>query len=238
MSNKTVFYFRHAFNARNNIKIKKFMSMFPRKGAVGYAYYFMLIEVCASANVITECVHTVYTFHTSTLRGLWGTNTKGVQSILHKMVKSALISGKVVEEECILTIANMPNFLGSYGTKERKGKEIKGNKRKEKEKKGNNNNNKQLFVDVAVEKLKNSFTDSKAVSSNKMEEVIRFKDNVFEASEKFLLNLQDNYPSLNVRKEWDSFSRKNSSIPDAIKNPERYFIGILEGKQKELSNEM
>lgn len=111
--------------ARNDDKIKEFSRLLGRKGKEAYFYYFTLIEHCSSESDDNQIT---FKIHNETLRTLWESNAKGVQTLCELLANSALVMCKPCVNHVIFDIPNLPNYLGSYETKKRKGKE-----RKEKE---------------------------------------------------------------------------------------------------------
>jgi hypothetical protein len=152
MTDGTKDYFRHSFHALKDVELRAFMNQFGRNWREGYFYYFSLLEYCAS---IAEPSQIDFKIHIDDLRNLWGTNTKGVQSVCKVFANSALLVCKpctnfdqtlikhcanfdqTLRKHCanyvFFSIPNLPKYFGSYPLNERKG-----NKRKEKEIKLNN----------------------------------------------------------------------------------------------------
>lgn len=119
-------HFRHSVFARNDDKIKEFSRLLDRKGKEGYFYYFALIEHCSSES---EEGQTEFKIHNETLRSLWESNAKGVQTLCKLLANSALVVCKPCVNHVVFDIPNLPNYLGSYETKkEKKIKERKENK--------------------------------------------------------------------------------------------------------------
>lgn len=119
-------------NARNDHKLKTFMSSFGRNWREGYFYFFSLLELCGSAAQEGEKEHT---FHVNTLRELWGTSTKGVHDVCNKCASSALVMCNIGTTHVTFSLPNLLNYVGRYEksapNKENKIKEIKENKETE-----------------------------------------------------------------------------------------------------------
>lgn len=123
-------YFRHSINARNDDKIKEFGALLGRKSKENYFYFFTLIELCASQS---DEGQTEFKIHQNTLRTLWETNAKGVQTMCKLLTSCALVMCKPCANHVVFSVPNLPIYLGLYDTKkrkekERKGKEINNNK--------------------------------------------------------------------------------------------------------------
>lgn len=121
-------YFRHSVNARNDDKLKEFSRLLGRKAKESYFYYFTLLELCASD---FEDGKTEFKVHQMTLRTLWETNAKGVQTMCELLAKSALLMCEPCETYVLFTIPKLSEYLGSYETNKIKEKKRKINKIKE-----------------------------------------------------------------------------------------------------------
>ena len=115
-------YFRHSVNARNDDKIREFSRLLERKSKEAYFYFFTLIELCASESTEGQ---TEFKIHNNTLRTLWETNAKGVQSLCKSLATSALVMCKPCANHVVFSIPNLPIYLGLYDVKKRKEKERK-----------------------------------------------------------------------------------------------------------------
>jgi spore cortex formation protein SpoVR/YcgB (stage V sporulation) len=119
-------HFRHSVNARNDDKIKELGRLLGRKSKEAYFHYFALIELCSSES---DEGQTEFKIHNNTLRTLWESNAKGVQTMCELLAKSALVVCKPCVNHVVFEIPNLPNYLGSYETnKIKKIKEKKENK--------------------------------------------------------------------------------------------------------------
>jgi uncharacterized phage protein (TIGR02220 family) len=123
-------YFRHSVFTRNDDKIREFSRLLGRKSKEAYFYFFTLIEHCAAESSDGQ---TEFKVHHDTLRALWETNTRGVQTVCKLLTSSALLVCKQCANHVILDIPKLPFYLGMYEQKKRKEKENKGNKNKESE---------------------------------------------------------------------------------------------------------
>lgn len=118
-------YFRHSVNTRNDPKMKVFQNLLGRKAKEAYHYYFKLIELCAGEAVEGQ---TEFTFHENTLRVTWETNAKGVQELCTHLTLSALCVCTHHASHVVCDLVNLPKYLGSYDTKEKKEKKGKESK--------------------------------------------------------------------------------------------------------------
>lgn len=115
-------YFRHSFNAHNNIKIRQIID---DMGMEGYGYYFSLIEIYGNA-FLDKNEDGFVEIHQSIFRGVWRKSNKSCEKVITKFQQSSIILCTKVHDSYRLSI---PNFLKYYGPYEK----LKG-KRKEKEK--------------------------------------------------------------------------------------------------------
>lgn len=115
-------YFRHSVNARNDDKLKDFSHQLGRKSKEAYFYFFTLLELCASES---DEGQTEFKIHNATLRTLWESNAKGVQSLCKVLANSTLLMCKPYANHVVFSIPNLPTYLGLYDVKKRKEKERK-----------------------------------------------------------------------------------------------------------------
>lgn len=115
-------------NARNDHKLKTFMSLFGRNWREGYFYFFSLLEICGSDAQEGKKEHT---FHINTLRELWGTSTKGAHDVCNKCASSALVMCNISASHVTFSLPNLLNYVGKYETNA-PNKEIKEIKEKKK----------------------------------------------------------------------------------------------------------
>lgn len=115
-------YFRHDVSARLDDKLAEFSRLLGRKGKEAYFYYFTLIEYCANES---DDGQIEFRIHNETLRGLWESNAKGVQSLCKLLTSSALVVCKPCANHVVFHLPNLPKYLGSYDAKKRKEKERK-----------------------------------------------------------------------------------------------------------------
>lgn len=148
-------YFRHSFNAHNDIKLRVLRDEI---GVGFYFYYFSLLELCG--NEAADEKRDSFIFHDSIIRSLWGVNLKKSERVARVMDAVGLLLFKKGDKTFQFTIPNLSKYMGKYTTKlpsntpnKRKGKEIK-----EKERKENTGNDftlsfdsvSQMFHDICV----------------------------------------------------------------------------------------
>lgn len=115
-------------NARNDHKLRTFMSSFGRNWRDGYFYFFTLLELCGND---ARDGKTDHTFHINTLRELWGTSTKGVQEVCKLCTESALVMCNIRTSHVTFSLPNLLNYTGQYDRKpSNKPNEIKSNESK------------------------------------------------------------------------------------------------------------
>ena len=117
-------YFRHSVDMRNDPKIKVFQNLLGRKSKEAYHYYLILLELCSWQS---DDGQTEFIFHENTLRVAWETNAKGVHEVCANLTLSALCVCTHRASHVVCTMVKLPNYLGSYSTKESKVKERKVN---------------------------------------------------------------------------------------------------------------
>jgi uncharacterized phage protein (TIGR02220 family) len=122
-------YFRHSMNARNDHKLKTFMSLFGRNWREGYFYFFSLLELCGNEAQDGKEEHT---FHINTLRELWGTSTKGAHDVCNKCASCALVVCNIGTNHVTFSLPNLLNYVGKYD-RNAPNKEIKEIKEKKSE---------------------------------------------------------------------------------------------------------
>lgn len=113
-------YFRHSVSTKDDEKIQELSRLLGRKSKESYFYFFTLLELCASQ---AEEGQTEFRIHQNTLRTLWESNTRGVQTMCKLLANSALLVCKPCVNHVTFHLPNLPLYLGSYDTK--KGKESK-----------------------------------------------------------------------------------------------------------------
>jgi translation elongation factor EF-G len=104
--------------------MKVFQNLLGRKSKEAYHFYFKLIELCSSESSEGQ---TEFTFHENTLRVLWETNAQGVREVCSHLTLSALCVCTHHASHVNALFVNLPKYLGSYSTKEKKEKEKKVN---------------------------------------------------------------------------------------------------------------
>lgn len=99
------------------------MDLLGRKKKEAYHYWFSLLELCASES---DEGQTEFTFHSKTIRDLWLVSEPGLHEVCTAMTLSLLGECTVVASQVKCCIVNLPEYLGSYSTKEiKERKEIK-----------------------------------------------------------------------------------------------------------------
>ena len=137
MARGTKNYFRHSFNAFDDEKIQKAISLL---GFEGYAYYFIILELCAK-----QCENefkSSITFHKQTVRTVLRKQNKSCDKVLTLLQQSGLFVVTFSESFYEFNIPNLAKYMGRYESKmslnapnKRKENKIKENKIKEKENK-------------------------------------------------------------------------------------------------------
>lgn len=103
-------HFRHSVTARNDEKLKEFSRLLGRKSKEAYFYFFTLLELCASES---DEGQVEFKIHNETLRTLWESNVKGVQSVCKVLAKSTLLMCEPYANHVVFKIPNLPKYLGS-----------------------------------------------------------------------------------------------------------------------------
>lgn len=117
-------YFRHSVSTSDDPKMRVFANLLERRSKEAYYYYFKLLELCASESIDGQ---TEFTFHETTLRAKWETNTKGVRDMCELLTLSTLVMCESHASHVVCHIPNLPKYLGLYDAKESKEKKRKVN---------------------------------------------------------------------------------------------------------------
>lgn len=115
-------YFRHSVDMRNDPKMIVFCELLGRKKKEAYNYYCKLLELCAYQ---ADDGQTDFIFHEKTVRELWEVTAQGLYEVCTAITRSALAECILSASHVTCRIENLPKYLGSYSTKERKEKEKK-----------------------------------------------------------------------------------------------------------------
>lgn len=118
-------YFRHSISVKQDPKMVVFKDLLGRKKKEAYHYYFGLLELCASES---DDDQTEFKFHEKTMREVWEVTTQGLHEVCTAITLSSLAECIMNASHVMCRIENLPKYLGSYSTKERKEKERKVNK--------------------------------------------------------------------------------------------------------------
>lgn len=142
-------YFRHVINAHKDEKIQ---GLIEDLGMQGYAYYFILLEICAS--MCDSSDQTTFRLHPRLLVSGWRTHRHYIPTVLSVMSHWALIGYSVDTQWIVVDIPNIRKYLGLYSL----------NKRKENKRKENKINeikiNKEKEENTGKEKEKTAASDS------------------------------------------------------------------------------
>lgn len=131
-------YFRHYSSASEDDKIQ---SIIDSMGFEGYAYYFILVEMCARK--CSDNYHNPITFHLQSFRNVWRKQSKSCVKVLKELSKSGLFLVTFRENFVDVDIPNLSKYMGKYESKSdpNPSKESKGKESKEKKKKTTKNSN-------------------------------------------------------------------------------------------------
>ncbi len=147
-------YFRHSTSAFDDPKIQELVNQY---GLKGYAYYFILLELCARQceNEFREEI----TFHTRTILGQLRKTPSGMSELLSTMSRLDLLQYSISNSLVKIKIPKLSKYMGKYETKispnvpnKRKEKEIK-----EKESKVNTSAKTEPSTSDVREAYKNSY---------------------------------------------------------------------------------
>jgi hypothetical protein len=115
MSASKFTYFRHSVTVRTNKKMVMLKDILGKRKREAYHFWFSLIELCASES---DEGQTEFFFHQKTLRDLWEVSEPGVVEVCTAITLSELGELTSVGQSIKCRIVNLPEYLGSYSTKE------------------------------------------------------------------------------------------------------------------------
>jgi uncharacterized phage protein (TIGR02220 family) len=121
-------YFRHRFDAHEDVKINTLMDDL---GVEGYGYYFTLLEIYG-AHYAQNPEETKVKIHTRVIANTWRKRVDSVHLVLTKLQLSGLLVYTKSDSTCIIDIPNFSNYYGSY---KKTSTQMSSNKRKEKKRK-------------------------------------------------------------------------------------------------------
>jgi hypothetical protein len=101
-------YFRHINTAHQDEKIQ---SLIQHIGYEGYAYYFILLEMCS--NQAKTNSQTEFLFNLKALETAWNKRSDGVKSVLNKMTERGLIETIFKSSLVHLSIPNLLKYKGN-----------------------------------------------------------------------------------------------------------------------------
>ena len=150
MARGTKNYFRHSSNAFEDEKIQKTISLL---GFEGYAFFFILLELCAKQceNEFKDPI----VFHKQTIKTILRKQEQSCNKVLTKLQQSGLFVVTFSESFYEFSIPNLSKYMGRYESKNALNTP---NKRKEKKSK---------YIHIPQAEFGGDFDEEKSDQSNK-----------------------------------------------------------------------